>query len=159
MEFMDQTFYAFVALVLFFAVVVWVGGHKKAGAALDDRAKLIEKELADARKLREDAEKLLADYKQKKLDAEKEAADIIASAKSQAVEFAAEAKKKLGETIARRSKQAEAKIAQAEATAVKEVRGHATDLAIAAATTIIASAKGNPKLIADSIAAVKSKAN
>ena len=110
-------------------------------------------------KLREDAEKLLADYKQKKLDAEKEAADIIASAKSQAVEFAAEAKKKLGETIARRTKQAEAKIAQAEATAVKEVRGHATDLAIAAATNIIAGAKGNAKLIADSIAAVKSKAN
>jgi F-type H+-transporting ATPase subunit b len=126
---------------------------------LDSRAKLIEKELADARKLREDAEKLLADYKQKKLDAEKEAADIIASAKSQAVEFAAEAKKKLVETIARRTKQAEAKIAQAEATAVKEVRGHATDLAIAAATNIIAGAKGNPKLIADSIAAVKSKAN
>jgi len=159
MQFMDQTFYAFVALVLFFGVVVWAGGHKKAGAALDDRAKLIEKELADARKLREDAEKLLADYKQKKLDAEKEAADIIASAKSQAVEFAAEAKKKLGETIARRTKQAETKIAQAEATAVKEVRGHATDLAIAAATNIIAGAKGNAKLIADSIAAVKSKAN
>ena len=159
MEFMDQTFYAFVALVLFFGVVIWAGGHKKAGAALDSRAKLIEKELADARKLREDAEKLLADYKQKKLDAEKEAADIIASAKSQAVEFAAEAKKKLGETIARRTKQAEAKIAQAEATAVKEVRGHATDLAIAAATNIIAGAKGNAKLITDSITAVKSKAN
>ncbi len=159
MEFMDQTFYAFVALVLFFGVVVWAGGHKKAGAALDSRAKLIEKELADARKLREDAEKLLADYKQKKLDAEKEAADIIASAKSQAVEFAAEAKKKLGETIARRTKQAEAKIAQAEATAVRQVRGHATDLAIAAATNIIAGAKGNAKLIADSITAVKSKAN
>ena len=159
MEFMDQTFYAFVALVLFFGVVVWAGGHKKAGAALDSRAKLIENELADARKLRKDAEKLLADYKQKKLDAEMEAADIIASAKSQAVEFAAEAKKKLGETIARRTKQAEAKIALAEAAAVKEVRGHATDLAIAAATNIIAGAKGNAKLVADSIAAVKSKAN
>ena len=38
-------------------------------------------------------------------DAEKEAADIIASARSQAKEYADEAKKKLGETLARRTKQ------------------------------------------------------
>jgi len=155
----DQTFYALVALVLFFGIVIWAGAHKKAGAALDDRANLIEKELSDARKLREDAEKLLADYKQKAIDAEREAADIIASAKTQAQEYADEAAKKLSETITRRTKQAETKIAQAQATAVKEVRGHATDLAIAAAGNLIASQKGNPKLIADSIAAVKTKAN
>jgi len=155
----DNTFFAFVALCVFLAIVFWAGAHKKAGAALDNRANLIEQELAGARKLREDAEKLLADYKQRALDAEKEAADIIASAKSQAKEYAADAAKKLGDTIARRTKQAETKIAQAQATAVKEVRGHATDLAIAAASNLIASQKGNPKLIADSIAAVKSKTN
>ena len=155
----DQTFYAFVALMLFFGVVVWAGAHKKAGAALDERAAAIAKELADARKLREDAEKLLADYKQKKLDAEKEAADIIASAKSQAQEYAEEAKAKLTETLARRTKQADVKIAQAEAAAIQEVRNRATDLAIAAAGTLIASQKGNAKLIADSIVAVKAKAN
>ena len=65
----DQTFFALVALVLFLGVVVYAGAHKKAGSALDDRARLIEKELADAKKLREDAEKLLADYKQRSLDA------------------------------------------------------------------------------------------
>ena len=155
----DQTFYAFVALVLFFAIVFWAGAHKKAGAALDDRAAKIKKELSDAKQLRLDAEKLLADYKQKAIDAEKEAADIIASAKSQAQEYADEAAKKLGETITRRTKQAETKIAQAQANAVKEVRGHATDLAIAAAGNLIANQKGNPKLIAESIAAVKAKTN
>ena len=155
----DQTFFAFVALVIFFGIVFWAGAHKKAGAALDSRAKLIEKELTDARKLREDAEQLLADYKQKKLDAQKEAADIIASAQSQAKEFATEAAKKLGETITRRTKQAETKIAQAEAAAAKDVRSQATDLAIAAAGNLLAAQKGNAKLIAESIAAVKSKAN
>ena len=155
----DQTFFAFVALVIFLGIVFWAGAHKKAGAALDNRAALIEKELADARKLREDAEKLLADYKQKKLDAQKEAADIIASAQSQAKEFAADAAKKLSETIVRRSKQAETKIAQAEAAAVKDVRSKATDLAIAAASNLLASQKGNAKLIAESIDAVKSKPN
>lgn len=155
----DQTFYAFVALVIFFGVVFWMGAHKKAGAALDSRASLIETELTNARKLREDAEKLLADYKQKKLDAEKEAADIIASAQSQAKEFAADAARKLGETITRRTKQAETKIAQAQDAAAKEVRNSAADLAIAAAGNLLAAQKGNATLIAESIAAVKSKAN
>ena len=155
----DQTFYALVALVIFFGIVFWAGAHKKAGAALDSRADQISKELATARQLRLDAEQLLADYKQKAIDAEKEAADIIASAKSQAKEYADDAAKKLSETITRRTKQAETKIAQAQAKAVKEVRGHATDLAIAAAGNLIAGQKSNPKLIADSITAVKSKVN
>ncbi|MBG1233344.1 ATP F0F1 synthase subunit B [Aestuariivirga litoralis] len=154
---MDQTFYAFVALVLFLGVVFYAGAHKKAGKALDDRAATIAKELADAKKLREDAEKLLADYKQRKLDAEKEAADIIASAKTQASEYAKEAKTKLTETLARRTKQAEIKISQAEQAATKEVRHRAADLAIAAAGSLISAQKGNAKLIADSIAAVKAK--
>jgi F-type H+-transporting ATPase subunit b len=155
----DQTFFALVALVLFLGVVFYMGAHKKAGAALDDRARLIEKELADAKKLRQDAEKLLADYKQRSLDAVKEAAVIVDQAKAAAKQYGDESRKKLAETIVRRTKQAEQKIAQAEAQATKEVRSSATDLAIAAATKIISDQKSNAKLIAESIAAVKSKLN
>ena len=115
--------------------------------------------MADAHKLREDAEKLLADYKQKKLDAEKEAADIISSAQSQAKNYAAEAAKKLSETIVRRTQQAEIKIARAQDAAAKEVRNQAADLAIAAASKLISAQKGNTKLITESIAAVKAKIN
>ena len=159
MEFMDQTFYALVALVLFFVVAWYAGAHKKVGASLDDRARMIENELAQARKLREDAEKLLDDYKQKKLDAEKEAQSIVARAKTDAEEFAAEARQKLSDMIARRTKQAESKIAQAQDVAAKEVRGLAADLAIAASSKLIAEQGGSAQLIADSIAAVKSKLN
>ena len=155
----DQTFFALVALVIFLGIVFYAGAHKKAGVALDNRANLIAKELADARKLREDAEKLLADYKQKRLDAEKEALNIIAQAKTDAVAYAEEARKKLTETIARRTKQAEQKIAQAEAAATKEVRSIATDLAVSAATKLIAEQKSGAKLIAESITAVKTRLN
>jgi F-type H+-transporting ATPase subunit b len=158
MEF-DQTFFALVALVIFLGVALYAGAHKKAGAALDERAKLISKELDDARKLREDAEKLLADYKQKRLDAEREAQDIVAQAKAAAMQYGEEAREKLTETIARRTKQAEQKIALAEVAAAKEVRATATDLAIAAATKLIAEQKGGAKLIAESITAVKSRLN
>ena len=158
----DNTFFAFVALVIFFGIVLWAGAHKKAGAALDARANQISKDIADARKLREEAEALLAEYKQKKLDAEKEAMGIIAQAKSDAAAYAEDAKKKLADSLTRRTRQAEQKIAQAEAAAVKEVRAAATDLAIRAASSIIgdgAKGKGGDGLIAESISAVKSRLN
>jgi F-type H+-transporting ATPase subunit b len=159
---LDATFYALVALVLFLGIVLWAGAHKKAGAALDARAATIEKELADAKKLREDAEALLAEYKQKKLDAEKEAAGIVNQAKADAAAYAEDAKKKLSDSLTRRTKQAEQKIAQAEAAAIKDVRAAATDLAMKAAGSIIADqakGKGGESLIAESIAAVKSRLN
>ena len=158
----DNTFFAFVALVMFLGIVIYAGAHKKAGAALDARSNQISKDIADARRLREEAEALLAEYKQKKLDAEKEAAGIIAQARSDAAAYAEDAKKKLADSLTRRTKQAEQKIAQAEAAAIKEVRAAATDRAIAAATAIIAEGakgKGGDGLIAESIAAVKSRLN
>jgi F-type H+-transporting ATPase subunit b len=158
----DNTFFAFLALVMFLGIVFYAGAHKKAGAALDARANQISKDIADARKLREDAEALLAEYKQKKLDAEKEAAGIIAQARSDAAAYAEDAKKKLADSLTRRTKQAENKIAQAEAAAIKDVRSAATDLAIRAASAVIAEGakgKGGEKLIAESIAAVKSRLN
>jgi F-type H+-transporting ATPase subunit b len=68
----------------------------------------------------------------------------------------------LADALTRRTKQAEQKIAQAEAQAIKEVRAAATDKAIAAAAALIADGakgKGGEKLIAESIAAVKSRLN
>jgi F-type H+-transporting ATPase subunit b len=159
---LDATFFALVALILFLGIVVYAGAHRKAAAALDDRAAQISKDISDARKLREEAEALLAEYKQKKLDAEKEAAGIIAQAKADAASYADDAQKKLADSLLRRTKQAEQKIAQAEAAAIKDVRAAAADLAIKAATAVIsenAKGKGGEKLIADSIAAVKSRLN
>ncbi len=159
---LDATFYALVALIIFLGIVFYAGAHTKAGAALDTRAQLISKDIADARKLREEAEALLAEYKKKRLDAEKEAQDIVARAKSDAAAYAEESKRKLVDSLDRRTKQAEQKIAQAEAAAVKDVRAAATDLAIASAAKMLkANAKGagGDGLIAESITAVKSRLN
>ena len=159
---LDNTFFAFVALVIFLAIVVWAGAHKTAGKMLDDRSALISKELNDARRLREEAEALLAEYKQKRLDAEKEAGDIVARAKADAASYAEEAKKKLSEAIERRTKQAETKISQAEDAAAKDVRARAADLAVAAATALLKDGmkgKGGETLVSESIAAVKARLN
>ena len=158
----DATFFALVALIIFLAIAAYAGAFQKLGAGLDSRADRIRKELDHATQLRKDAESLLAEYKQKRLDAEKEAASIISAAKADAEEYASETRRKLTESLERRSKQAEQKIAQAEAAAIKDVRNVATDLAIAASHHLAAEASKGTKgadLIASSITAVKNRLN
>jgi len=151
-----------IAFVLFAALLVYLKVPAMLARMLDERSVKIAGELAEARKLREEAQALLASYQKKRAEAEKDAADIVDLAKKEAEAYAAEARRKLAETLERRTKQAEQKISQAEATAIKEVRTVATDIAIAAASQLageaVKGAKGDG-LIAESIAAVKSRLN
>ncbi len=151
-----------VAFILFVGLMLYLKVPAMLAKLLDERAAKISKDLADATKLRTDAEALLVEYKQKRIDAEKEAAGIIAQAKADAVEYAAETRRKLAESLERRSKQAEQKIAQAEAAAIKDVRNAASDLAITAARALVADATKGAKgadLITTSIEAVKNRLN
>ena len=148
-----------VSFLLFTGLLIYLKVPKILGRLLDEHSFKVTSELDEARKLRFEAEALLAEYKNKQADAEKQAADIIASARADAAQFAVDSRQKLTETIARRTKQAEQKIAQAEAAATKEVRAFATDLAVNAATKLIAEQKSGGKLIAESIAAVKARLN
>lgn len=153
-------FWVLVSFVLFMGLLVYLKVPGKVGAMLDDRAARISKELEEARKLREEAQALLAEYERKRRDAEKEAEAIIVQAREEAEAFAAETRRKLSDTVERRGRLAEDKIAQAEAQAIKEVRAFAAELAIAAATRMIAEeVKGAKaaKLVDASIAALKDR--
>ena len=151
-----------VAFVLFVGLGVYLKVPAMLAKMLDERADKISKELAEARKLREEAQALLTEYQKKRAEAEKDAANIVAQAKLEAESYSVETRKKLAETIERRTKQAAQKIAQAEAAAIKEVRTTATEAAIAAASKLVGEAvqgaKGS-KLIDESISAVKSRLN
>ena len=131
-------FWVLASFVLFIGLLVYLRIPGKVAAMLDERAARIARELDEARKLREEAQRLLAEYERKRRHAEKEAEAIVVQAREEAEAFAAETRDKLTETIERRGRMAEEKIAQAEAQAVKEVRSAAAELAIAAATRIIA---------------------
>ena len=151
-----------VAFVLFVALLIYLKVPAKIAALLDERSARIAKELAEAKKLREEAQALLDEYRKKRAQAEKDAQDIVALARKEAEAYAHETHAKLAETLERRTRQAEQKIAQAEQQAVKDVRMVATDVAIAAASELLGTAtegaKG-AKLIEESIAAVKSRLN
>ncbi|MBI1204863.1 MAG: ATP F0F1 synthase subunit B [Rhodopseudomonas sp.] len=160
--FLDAETWVALAFILFLSGLGYIGVHKMLATSLDGRAARIKAELDDARKLRDDAAQLLADYQRKRQEAEGEAQEIVAAAKAEAERMAAEAKTKIEEFVARRTKMAETKIAQAEAQATADVRRAAADTAIAAAEAILtAEAKGQlaSKLIATGIEDVRNKLN
>lgn len=155
-------FWVLVSFLLFIGLLVYLGIPGKVAAMLDERAARIASELDEARKLREEAQGLLADYERKRRDAEKEAEAILAQARVEAEAFIVETRQKLAETLERRGRMAEQKIAQAEAQAIKDVRTIATDMAVAAASGLLKDAVKGAKgeaLVAESIEAVKGRLN
>jgi F-type H+-transporting ATPase subunit b len=163
MEFaLDATFFAFVGLLLFLALVVYLKVPGMMAKSLDDRADQIRNELSEAKRLREEAQHLLAEYQRKRKEAEADAAHILAAAEREAEMFTAEAKKKTEEFVANRTAVSEAKIKQAEADAMKAVRSAAVDLAIAAAETVLvkkADAKLQSELFSNALGQVKARLN
>ena len=151
-----------IAFIILVIVAAWLGVHRTVLTALDHRAERIKAELEDASRLKEEAAKVLAEYKTRRASAEREAADIIASANAEAERIAREAKAKMEDFVARRTKTAEGKIALAEAQALADVRAAAADAAVQAASTILSqSVKGSlaDDLLAKGIAEVRQKLN
>ncbi|WP_182085869.1 F0F1 ATP synthase subunit B [Aureimonas sp. ME7] len=134
----DATFWALIGLVLFLAIVVYFKAPAFAARSLDNRAKRIENEMEEARELKEEAKRQLADYQRRRREAETEASEIVASAQREALALVEEARVKSEEYVTRRTQVAEQKIAQAEADAIAEVRASAVNIAVDAATRIIA---------------------
>lgn len=159
---MDATFWAFIGLILFFAILVYYGVPGLIGKALDARAERISHDLDEARRLRDEAQQLLAEYQRKRKEAEQEAQDIVTAARREADMLLAEAKQKTDDYVSRRTTLAEQKIAQAERDAVAEVRGRAVDIAIEAAGQVLADKVDSGKdasLFQSALAEVKAKLN
>jgi F-type H+-transporting ATPase subunit b len=158
----NAEFWVAVAFLVFVALAIYMGLHRSILDMLDQRSARIRAELDEAIRLKEEAQKLLAEYRRKHEEAEREAETIIASARTEAERVAAEAKTRMEEFVARRTRMADTKIAQAEAQALADVRATAAEAAVAAAERILSeSVKGKTAedLIARGIRDVKAKLN
>jgi len=124
-------FLVFVGILIYYRVPQLVGG------LLDKRADSIRNDLAEARRLRDEAQEIYASYERRQREVKTQAADIVANAKREAVLEADKAKKALQVSIERRLKAAEEQIAGAEGDAVRAVRDSAIQTAISAATEIL----------------------
>ncbi len=159
---LDAEFWVAASFVIFLGLLGYMGVHKKIADALDQRRDRIKAELDEAQRLREEAQKLLQHYQNKQREAESESKLIISGAKAEAERMALDAKAKMEEFVARRTKMAETKIAQAEAQALADVRSAAAEAAVGAAESILReSAKGQvaEDLLAKGLQDVKSMLN
>ncbi|MEM1193121.1 MAG: F0F1 ATP synthase subunit B [Pseudomonadota bacterium] len=133
----DTTFWVSLGFLAVVGIFWRLGVHKTVAGLLDQRKEKIADELEAARRLREEAQELLAQYQRRQREAEDEAKGIIEQAKRDADRMGRDARQKINDQLERRAKSAEEKIARAEAQAIADVRNQTTDVAIAAARTII----------------------
>jgi len=155
-------FWVAVSFVIFCAILLYYKVPAIVAKALDERAAAIRRDLDEARRLREEAQSLLADYEKKHRNAAEEAQAIVETARREADALAAEMRANLKETLARRTRLAEEKIARAEAQAVDDVRAAAVERAIAAAERILrekASGANGAALIDQGIQGLKGRLN
>lgn len=134
---MNAELWVAAGFVVFVGLLAYLGIHGKLGAALDDRARKVADELAQAKRLHDEAAAVLDSFKRKAAAAEAEAAAIVAQARKEAELMSQEAQARLTEYVTRRTKQAEQKIAMAETQAAADVRAAAADAAVKAAELVL----------------------
>lgn len=156
----DAEFFVAVGFVLFVLLLGYLGVHRTILSSLDGRTRQVADELAEAKRLRDEAEAILASYKKKAVEAQAEADAIVAQAKAEAEAFAKETSERMAEFVARRTRQAETKIAMAEAQATSDLRAIVADVAVKASETVLkAQTKGQTAadLVAKGIGELKSR--
>lgn len=129
-------FWVAVAFVIFF---VLFGGKlwKALTAILDKRSDMVRSELAEAQRLRREAEAMLQDASVKREAALDYARKLLEGAKVEAARLAAEAAAEAGASATRREQMAYQRINAAEKAAVDDVRISAADIATQAASRVI----------------------
>lgn len=127
--------------VAFFALVIlaWRPMAKFLSTSLDGRAQKISDELAQAVRLREEAQATLQAYQQKQQEIAAEAKTILDNALAESARMQEEASKQLEKAIETRLSLANERIAQEENKAIKEVQLQIIELATTAARTVLTS--------------------
>ena len=133
---LSQTAWVLIAFILFFVLV-----GKKLWSALttnlDQRKKMIENELNDAKKLREEAQAELNASLKKQKEINKQVLDIINDAKSTAKQIEADALKKSDIIIKRKEEQAKQKINNAQVEALNNIKNISAELSVKSAKIYI----------------------
>ena len=133
---LSQTAWVLIAFILFFVLV----GKKLWSVIttnLDQRKKMIENELNEAKKLREEAQSELNASLKKQKEINKQVLDIINEAKSSAKQIEVDALKKSDIIIKRKEEQAKQKINNAQIEAINNIKNISAELSVKSAKIYI----------------------
>ena len=132
----SQTAWVLIAFILFFILV----GKKLWSTltySLDQRKKMIENELNQAKKLREEAQSELNASLKKQKEINKQVLEIINDAKNTAKQIEADAFKKSDAIIKRKEVQAKQKINNAQIEAINNIKNLSAELSVKSAKVYI----------------------
>lgn len=132
----SQTAWILIAFILFFILVgkrLW----STLTYSLDQRKKMIENELNEAKKLREEAQNELNASLKKQKEINKQVQDIINDAKNTAKQIEADALKKSDVIIKRKEEQAKQKINNAQIEAINNIKNISAELSVKSAKIYI----------------------
>src|SRR5271166_4622619 len=144
---LDPEVFVLLGFIVFVGILIYFGAHRTVIKGLDARGAAIQAELDAAAQLRAGATALLASFEKKSAQAE---------------QLAKDAAERMSDFIARRTRQAEAKIAFAEAQAAADVRAAAADRAARAAEVVLRDqmqGAGGADFVNREIAEIKSRLN
>ena len=133
---LSQTAWVLIAFILFFILV----GKKLWSTltnSLDERKKMIESELNEAKKLREEAQAELNASLKKQKEINKQILGIIDNAKNTAKQIEADALKKSEIIIKRKEEQAKQKINNAQIDAINSIKNISAELSVKSAKLYI----------------------
>ena len=133
----NAEFFVAISFIIFVGLILILRLPRRILNILDERSLNIQKELEQARSLREEAQKILAKEKKKLEEADVEIVNLLKNAEEHTKIFKANAEKLLSEDIERKKKQSELKIKQVESDAIKEVKLKATELSLEIAKAYI----------------------
>lgn len=133
----NTDFIVLLAFLVFVGILLYFRVPSAVAKLLDKRAETIKADIAEARRLRDEAQDIYAGYERRQREVKGQAADIVANAKREAMAQAEKAKLDLQRSIERRLAAAQDQIASAENDAVRAVRDRAVQVAVAAATDIL----------------------
>lgn len=133
---LHPSFWVGLSTIAFFILIAKPVGRAIA-KMLDERSAKIEKELNEAKRLRDEAEDLLASYKEQQEVALREAKEIVEHAKQQADAFLTRAREELKHSINKRIQSADKKIAQLEEGMLSDIKKEAVHQAITAVRSLL----------------------
>jgi len=133
----NAEFFVAISFIIFVGLLLILRLPRRILNVLDERSLNIQKELEQARSLREEAQIILAKEKKKLEEADVEIVNLLKNAEEHTKIFKANAEKLLSEDIERKKKQSELKIKQVESDAIKEVKLKATELSLEIAKAYI----------------------
>ena len=154
----DETAWVAIAFLLF-VIFVWKKGKKAILSLLDERSLLIEKELNEAKSLKEEALEELRLALQNQKNVSDEAENLIKNAKETAKKIQEEANLKSLEMIKRKEEQAKQKILSLETDAIRNIKEITSSIVIESSKTYIKQKldnKENINLISKSSNEIKS---